>query len=85
MQPESFQSPTLNVEIVLRTVLNLSSAVNWLKSTFFYARLKKNPQYYGVGLDKNTLMLNNESRIEMCLKELELENKVVIQELGRSI
>lgn len=60
----------LNAEIVLKTVVNLSSAINWLKSTFFYTRLKKNPQYYGVGLDKKSLMLNTQNCIELCLKEL---------------
>ncbi len=38
----------LNVELVLRTVSNLETAIDWLKSTFFYVRLCKNPGYYGI-------------------------------------
>jgi replicative superfamily II helicase len=38
----------LNVELVLRTVNNLETAVDWLKSTFFYVRLCKNPAYYHI-------------------------------------
>jgi replicative superfamily II helicase len=40
------------VELVLETISNLSSAITWLKSTFLYTRLKKNPTYYGISLNK---------------------------------
>ena len=64
----------LNVEIVLRTVINMSTAISWLKSTFLYVRIKKNPQYYGLGLNKSNLKLTNENRIEQCLKDLCIRN-----------
>jgi hypothetical protein len=37
----------LNNEIVLRTVTNVKMAIQWLKSTYLYIRLKKDPNYYG--------------------------------------
>jgi replicative superfamily II helicase len=36
------------VELVLRTVYDLETAINWLKSTFYYVRLNKNPGLYGL-------------------------------------
>jgi ATP-dependent DNA helicase HFM1/MER3 len=42
------------VEIILRTIINLESAIKWLKSTFLYARVRKNPQYYGIRIDNTT-------------------------------
>ncbi|KAK2737647.1 Sec63 [Myotisia sp. PD_48] len=36
----------LNSEIGLGTVNNLTSAVKWLESTFFFVRLQRNPTYY---------------------------------------
>nr|AKI32384.1 DNA helicase [Watanabea reniformis] len=41
-------SEYLNAEIVLRTISDISMAVNWLKSTFLYVRMKAKPQHYGL-------------------------------------
>ena len=54
----------LNNEIVLRTVTNINIAINWLKSTYLYIRLKKNPSYYGA---KKFL---NEADVESYLKSM---------------
>ena len=37
----------LNAEIVLNTITDVSIALEWLKSTFLYIRILKNPMYYG--------------------------------------
>ena len=37
----------LNAEIVLNTITDISVAVEWLKYTFLYIRVLKNPQHYG--------------------------------------
>lgn len=37
----------LNSEIVLQTITDLSIAVQWIKSTFLYVRVTKNPAHYG--------------------------------------
>lgn len=36
----------LNAEIALQTITDVSIAIKWLKSTFFYQRCQKNPSYY---------------------------------------
>ncbi len=61
----------LNVEIVLQTVQNVRSAVTWLKSTFLYIRIMKNPSYYGVKIND---MNNIESKIDEYLNELSIKN-----------
>ncbi|KAK9831896.1 hypothetical protein WJX81_006765 [Elliptochloris bilobata] len=38
----------LNAEIVLRTVVDVFSAVAWLRSTYLYIRMKRNPAAYGM-------------------------------------
>lgn len=38
----------LNAEIALNTVTDVSVAIVWLKSTFLYVRIKKNPEYYSI-------------------------------------
>lgn len=37
----------LNAEIVLSTITDISVAVEWLKHTFLYIRVMKNPKHYG--------------------------------------
>lgn len=36
----------LNAEIVLHTITDVSIALDWLHSTFFYIRVRQNPTYY---------------------------------------
>ena len=36
----------LNAEIVLHTITDISIALDWLHSTFFYIRVKQNPKHY---------------------------------------
>ncbi|PUU75011.1 Sec63 Brl domain-domain-containing protein [Tuber borchii] len=38
----------INAEIGLGTITNSESAKRWLRSTFLYVRLKKNPSHYGI-------------------------------------
>ena len=40
----------LNAEIVLRTINDVSVALQWLKSTFLFIRIQKNPKHYGHSL-----------------------------------
>lgn len=56
----------LNSEVVLQTITDLSIAVQWIKSTFFYVRARKNPTRYGITnkLEKDRLQKKLE---EMCL------------------
>ncbi|NXK83523.1 HFM1 helicase, partial [Amazona guildingii] len=59
----------LNAEIVLRTVTDVTVALQWIRSTFLYFRALKNPTHYGFssGLDK----IGIEAKLqELCLKNL---------------
>ncbi|CAI5470957.1 unnamed protein product [Closterium sp. Yama58-4] len=38
----------LNAEIVLLTVSDMSLAIDWLKNSFLYVRIQKNPLHYGI-------------------------------------
>ncbi|XP_071950834.1 probable ATP-dependent DNA helicase HFM1 [Antedon mediterranea] len=38
----------LNAEIVLHTINDISIALEWLKSTLLYVRIRKNPTHYGI-------------------------------------
>ena len=37
----------LNAEIVLHTITSVPIALEWIKSTFLYIRIKQNPTHYG--------------------------------------
>ena len=63
----------LNAEITLNTITNISSAIRWLKSTFFYVRLCKNPQNYKINgsiQSKQTNKKIEEYLSDLCIKNL---------------
>ena len=37
----------INAEISAGTITTVTEGVQWLKKTFFFQRVKKNPQHYG--------------------------------------
>jgi len=39
---------TLNTEISQKVIVNVDQAVDWIKGTFFYRRIRKNAKYYGM-------------------------------------
>lgn len=41
----------LNAEIVLGTINNVADAVTWLKYTYLYVRMVKNPKLYEINAD----------------------------------
>jgi activating signal cointegrator complex subunit 3 len=42
----------LNAEIVSGTVTNVKEAINWLKYTYLFIRMRRNPLVYGIGWDE---------------------------------
>lgn len=54
---------TLNTEISQSVINNVSEALDWLKGTFFYIRVRKNPRFY-------KLFGKNEEDLEKCLMKL---------------
>jgi len=59
----------LNAEVVLGTVGNVSDALVWLKSTFFYIRCLKNKPYYGLDRFAGDQVIENHLK-NLCLREL---------------
>ena len=68
----------LNVEICLNTISSLNEAINWLKSTFLYTRLCKNPLHY----DLNLKLKNKQQLIDKYLSELCIENLTKLMNFG---
>uniref|UniRef100_A0A914KQ90 RNA helicase n=3 Tax=Meloidogyne TaxID=189290 RepID=A0A914KQ90_MELIC len=48
---------TLNAEVVLGTVTNVTEAMEWLTYTYLYVRLCKAPALYGIQVDENDKLL----------------------------
>lgn len=48
----------LNAEIVLHTINDMSIAMEWIRYTFLYIRVMKNPKHYGKS-DTNTAYSRN--------------------------
>eukprot|EP00850_Spirogloea_muscicola_P019803 SM000199S05430 [mRNA] locus=s199:136670:144105:- [translate_table: standard] len=71
----------LNAEIVLLTISDASLAIDWLKSSYLYVRVKKNPQHYKI---KSNLPAE---QLEKCLKGTSFEATNIcldnIKELGK--
>ncbi|KAI8504903.1 ATP-dependent DNA helicase MER3 [Branchiostoma belcheri] len=65
----------LNAEIVLHTINDVTVALEWIRSTFLYIRVQRNPRHYNIpaGLSKEEM----ESRLQdMCLKDLNLLSRI---------
>lgn len=46
-------SEHLNSEIGLGTISNLDGAKEWLRNSFLFQRIQKNPKHYAIGKDNN--------------------------------
>ncbi|KAF0975097.1 hypothetical protein FDP41_005850 [Naegleria fowleri] len=68
----------LNAEICLNSVRNITEAIFWVKSTFLYVRIQKNPEYYGLeksnNLDEKIEEILKKRIEELCEKELLVVN-----------
>ena len=60
----------INAEIATGTIIDINSAVNWIKNTFMYVRMKNNPTIFGikVGFNKKKNELIDDFLKEMCIK-----------------
>ena len=54
-----------NAEIILGTINSLDQAVEWLKSTYLYIRMKKNPEHYEL-LTSNEFDSLDEELLNIC-------------------
>ncbi|XP_065890770.1 probable ATP-dependent DNA helicase HFM1 isoform X2 [Dysidea avara] len=63
----------LNAEIVLHTITSVPIALEWIKSTFLYIRIKQNPSHYGKDIPAELSKQQLEDKLqEMCLRDLTL-------------
>ena len=56
----------LNAEIVLGTVSNIQEATQWLRYTYFFQRVMKNPLGYGIAYDEE----QNDPNLEQHRRKL---------------
>ncbi|RKP20798.1 Sec63-domain-containing protein [Rozella allomycis CSF55] len=66
----------LNAEITLGTVSNLNEAINWLKYSYLYVRMRKNPLKYGIRINQNLSQNIENKLIEIIKSSLEYLNKL---------
>nr|XP_032628931.1 probable ATP-dependent DNA helicase HFM1 [Chelonoidis abingdonii] len=59
----------LNAEIVLHTITDVKIALEWIRSTFLYIRVLKNPVHYGFSPGLDTVGIEAKLQ-ELCLKNL---------------
>ena len=64
----------LNAEIVLKTITDTNIATEWIKSTFFYIRILKNPKYYGLNFTYEKKKIDAEIE-KLSKKELHILSK----------
>ncbi|KAM0753841.1 P-loop containing nucleoside triphosphate hydrolase protein [Meredithblackwellia eburnea MCA 4105] len=70
----------INSEITLGNIDEISSALRWLRSSFLYVRIRKNPSHYAISGDETT---SPDLRLEeLCLKSIEelVQEGIVMQE-----
>ncbi|GAA6006352.1 hypothetical protein JCM11491_004924 [Sporobolomyces phaffii] len=56
----------VNSEIILRTITDVASALRWLRSTFLYVRISKNPPFYA--LSKSDQVSPDARLEEICVE-----------------
>jgi ATP-dependent DNA helicase HFM1/MER3 len=62
----------LNSEIGLGTITDVDTAKNWLRSSFLYQRMQRNPQYYTLSLeDKKTVKESIDDLVMQSITHLE--------------
>ncbi|KAJ3424314.1 u5 small nuclear ribonucleoprotein 200 kda helicase [Anaeramoeba flamelloides] len=71
----------LNSEVVNKTIENKQEAVDYLTWTFFYKRLTKNPNFYGLhSISTNKLSEFLSDFVEKSLKELEISKCILVDD-----
>ncbi len=59
----------LNAEVVLGTITDAATALSWVKSTFLFVRLRKNPTRYGAKAGQSQAALEKWVQ-QLCLNQL---------------
>ncbi|GAA6026781.1 hypothetical protein JCM8097_005857 [Rhodosporidiobolus ruineniae] len=77
----------VNSEITLRTIADVPSALHWLRSTFLFVRITKNPGYYALGSNAKDGAKSPDERLEeICVKAVEeLVQSGVVEREGEEL
>jgi pre-mRNA-splicing helicase BRR2 len=71
----------INAEIVMETIENKQDAVDWLTWTFYYRRLAKNPNFYGLqGVSHEHMSDHLSELIESTIEALEQAQCTAVEE-----
>jgi replicative superfamily II helicase len=69
----------INSEITLRTITDVDTALRWLRSTFLYVRISRNPAFYAIA--KGTKLSPDARLEEMCVEAVkQLVNEGIVAE-----
>lgn len=71
----------VNAEIVLGTITSMDDALEWIKCSYLFIRLSKNPAYYNI---PNTANIEEEC-LKMCKDKVSqlLEKQIITLEGGQ--
>ncbi|OBA25228.1 P-loop containing nucleoside triphosphate hydrolase protein, partial [Hanseniaspora valbyensis NRRL Y-1626] len=64
-------------EIEIGSIEDIDSCVEWIRSTFYYVRVKKNPQHYNLSESKLNLLENDLQKISKNLIKTLIDNKLI--------
>ena len=71
-------SEHINSEIGLRTIQDLASAKDWLRNSFLFQRIQKNPRHYAIGKQQNqTWQEKIDDMVTESVKKLQEHEMVV--------
>eukprot|EP00920_Eleutheroschizon_duboscqi_P019116 GHVT01045296.1.p1 GENE.GHVT01045296.1~~GHVT01045296.1.p1 ORF type:complete len:931 (+),score=217.33 GHVT01045296.1:277-3069(+) len=74
-------SDHINAEIILRTIENKQDAIDWLTWTYYYRRLTKNPNYYGLqGVSHQHLSDHLSELVESTIQVLQQAQCIDVEE-----
>ncbi len=74
----------LNAEVVLSTIGDIAVAVAWLRSTFYYVRVPKNPRHYGLPVAMTPAQLERRLQ-DLCVANLNALAQVRLIEMNADI
>jgi ATP-dependent DNA helicase HFM1/MER3 len=66
----------LNSEIGLGTITDVDTAKHWLRASFLYQRMQRNPGYYALSLEGKTVRESVDDLVMQSIAQLEKTNLV---------
>ncbi len=73
-------SEHLNSEIGLGTITDVSSAKHWLRNSFLYQRMQRNPQYYAIFDSDGRATSNGDHLVMQSIERLKKAELVEVED-----